>query len=67
MVESTKTISKSEIDSNYLNLKDDFGNRYGSQFPPHAKKLIIVDGQQRKFNATEDHEHQIWGKLKNMV
>lgn len=64
MIEFTKAISKAEVDSRYLNLKDDFGNRYGVQFPPHGTKLIVVDDQGRKFNATKHHEHQIWGNLR---
>ena len=60
MVEFYRTISKAEVNAKYLNLKDDSGKRYGSYFPPHATKLVIVDDQERKFNSTKHHEHQIW-------
>lgn len=64
MIEFYRTLSKAEVDSRYLNLKDDSGKRYGFDFPPHTTKLIIVDNQERKFNATKHHEHQIWGNLR---
>ena len=66
MIEFYRTISKAEAHSRYLNLKDDSGKRYGSYFPPHATRLIIVDDQERKFNATKHHEHQIWGNLRTL-
>ena len=64
MIEFSKTISQSEINSKYLNLKDDFNRKYGSYFPTHATKLIILDNQERKFDALKHHEHQIWGSLR---
>ena len=49
MIEFYRTISKAETNSKYLNLKDDFGKKYGSYFPPHSTKLVIVDDKERRF------------------
>ncbi len=57
-------ITQSEVNSKYLNLKDEDGRRYGNQFPSHGTRLVIIDQDERRFSATKHHEHQIWGNLR---
>ena len=64
MIEFFRTISKAEVNSTYLNLKDDLGKRYGFQFPPHKTKLTIIDNKERKFIAQKHHDNQIWGNIR---
>lgn len=64
MIEFEHTITKSEFDSKYMNLKDNYGKRYGNHFPPHRTRLTIVDEKDRKFLASKHFTHQIWGSLR---
>lgn len=64
IIEFKHRLNQSEIDSKYLNLKDETGRRYGDQFPPHTTKLGIIDQYGRTFSASKHHEHQIWGNLR---
>jgi hypothetical protein len=65
MVRFTKTISKSEVKSTYLNLTDDKGKQYGPQMKlEHKDKLIVLDAEGRETRAQMHHENQLWGSLK---
>lgn len=64
-LEFSRTISESEVRSTYLNLTDDRGRRFGKQFPPHKTKLRIIDGQDRRTNASMHNVNQIWGSIQN--
>jgi hypothetical protein len=63
MIEFSKTVSAPEQRSSYLNLKDDYGRRYGNEFPPHATPFVVIDGLGRHFNTTQHHAQQLWGNL----
>lgn len=65
MIEFKKTISQPEIDSFYLNLTDDFGNKYGHHFPSHKTTFVVVDSKNRKTSAKKHHANQIWGSVRN--
>ncbi|MGA3145214.1 MAG: endonuclease NucS domain-containing protein [Verrucomicrobiota bacterium] len=66
-IEFRRTISDSEANFNYLNLKDDADNRYGNYFDhiQHRAQFVIIDGSGRKTFARKHHSTQIWGALNN--
>jgi hypothetical protein len=59
-----KTINSAEHRSGYLNLTDDNGITYGSNFPaPFTPLAIVTEGRQYPASMNR-HPNQIWGGLK---
>ncbi|MFZ0640173.1 MAG: endonuclease NucS domain-containing protein [Candidatus Acidiferrales bacterium] len=66
MVEFERTVGQGEANSWYLNLSDDQGTKYGSEFTlPHCTKVKIQDRRGRLTNAQIHHKNQLWGTLKD--
>jgi len=63
MVGFTRTVTSAEERTYYLNLTDNEGNKYGTQFPPDRTPLIIVTGG-RHYRASKRGINQIWGALR---
>lgn len=63
MVQFERTVNASEVRYVYLNLTDDLGRTYGSLFPPHRTKMVVVDGQARRTAAAKHHGNQLWNGL----
>lgn len=61
MIKFEHTMTQPEVESTYINLKDDYGNQYGDSFPSPKTKLLIIDQENRSFPASKHHRTQIWG------
>lgn len=59
MVEFEHLINQSEVASNYINLTDYIGNKYGDQIGPHDSLLVVVDGQGRQSQMKRHHGNQL--------
>ncbi|MCI0407986.1 MAG: endonuclease NucS [Acidobacteria bacterium] len=65
MIEFQRTVTQSEVRSTYLNLTDDYGRRFGRNFPEHRTKLVVIDGAGRQSRAQKHGDNQLWGAVKN--
>jgi len=59
MIEFEHLINASEVSTNYLNLTDDFGNRYGDQIGPHRTILMVIDGEGRRSLMKRHYGNQL--------
>lgn len=59
-----KTISEAEEVGRYLNLSDDAGQAYGSDFPPSGSSLVIVT-EDRSYAATKRGHDRIGGDIRD--
>jgi len=58
MIEFEHLINSSEVNANYLNLTDDYGNRYGSQMGEHSQIFTIIDSKGRRTSMKRHHGNQ---------
>ena len=59
MVEFEHQINASEVNTSYLNLTDDFGNKYGDQIGPHKTTLTVIDGDGRRTQMKRHYGNQL--------
>lgn len=64
MITFEKTITDSENKSFYLNITDDYGEKYGVDFPDDKSKLSIITNN-KIYKASKRGKNQIWGVLRS--
>ena len=60
VVEFIHRIEEPECRNNYLNLKDQLGNRFAGGFPSPGTDLIVLDQDGRRFYTKQHNRTQLW-------
>lgn len=59
MIEFQHLITQAEVDSEFINLTDKSGNKYGPQIGKHDKVFTVVDDAGKQFEMKRHHGNQL--------